>query len=174
MLQEPAFTDLIRSALAEDIGNGDHSTLACIPAEARGGARLKIKEDGVLAGMEVAEAVFHRLDASSVFKPFKKDGDSMKAGEVAFEVEASVHTLLMGERLVLNCMQRMSGIATLTRQYVDILKGYHTRLLDTRIRYLARRNVVPRLDILRVHDARQTQPVPVASKSVRGHSPASP
>lgn len=132
MLQEPAFTALIRSALAEDIGNGDHSTLACIPATARGGARLKIKEDGVLAGMEVAAAIFTMLDASSVFKPFKKDGDSMKAGEVAFEVEASVHTLLMGERLVLNCMQRMSGIATLTRQYVDILKGYHTRLLDTR------------------------------------------
>ncbi len=132
MLQEPALTELIRNALAEDIGNGDHSTLACIPADARGGARLKIKEDGILAGMEVAEAVFRMLDSHSIFRPLKKDGDVMKSGEVAFEVEASVHTLLMGERLVLNCMQRMSGIATLTRSYVDVLKGYHTRLLDTR------------------------------------------
>lgn len=132
MLQEPAFTDLIRSALAEDIGDGDHSTLACIPADARGGARLKIKEDGILAGMEVAEAIFRMMDETSVFRPLKKDGESMKAGEVAFEVESSVHTLLMGERLVLNCMQRMSGIATLTSRYVDVLKGYHTRLLDTR------------------------------------------
>ncbi|SFN71242.1 nicotinate-nucleotide pyrophosphorylase [carboxylating] [Chitinophaga sp. YR627] len=132
MLQEPALTELIRNALAEDIGNGDHSTLACIPADARGGARLKIKEDGILAGMEVAEAVFQILDSHSIFRPFKQDGDVMKSGEVAFEVEASIHTLLMGERLVLNCMQRMSGIATLTRSYVDVLKGYHTRLLDTR------------------------------------------
>ncbi|QHS61423.1 carboxylating nicotinate-nucleotide diphosphorylase [Chitinophaga agri] len=132
MLQEPAFTALIRSALAEDIGNGDHSTLASIPADARGGARLKIKEDGVLAGMEVAAAIFQILDKDSIFKPFKQDGDEMHAGETAFEVEASIHTLLMGERLVLNCMQRMSGIATLTRQYVNVLKGYHTRLLDTR------------------------------------------
>lgn len=132
MLQEPAFTELIRSALAEDIGNGDHSTLAAIPADARGGARLKIKEDGVLAGMEVAAAIFQMLDKNSIFKPFKQDGDVMQAGETAFEVEASIHTLLMGERLVLNCMQRMSGIATLTRQYVNVLKGYHTRLLDTR------------------------------------------
>lgn len=132
MLQEPAFTDLIRNALAEDIGDGDHSTLACIPAAARGGARLKIKENGILAGMEVAAAIFSYLDATAVFKPFKQDGDAMEAGETAFEVEAAVHTLLMGERLVLNCMQRMSGIATLTRRYVKQLKGYHTRLLDTR------------------------------------------
>ncbi|ACU57971.1 carboxylating nicotinate-nucleotide diphosphorylase [Chitinophaga pinensis] len=132
MLQEPALTELIRNALAEDIGNGDHSTLACIPADARGGARLKIKEDGILAGMEVAQAVFQMLDSNSIFRPFKKDGDVMKSGEIAFEVDASIHTLLMGERLVLNCMQRMSGIATLTRSYVDVLKGYHTRLLDTR------------------------------------------
>lgn len=125
-------TKLIEDALAEDIGSGDHSTLACIPADARGGARLKIKEDGVLAGMEVAEKIFRHLDPSAVFTPFKKDGEMMKAGETAFEVEARVHTLLMGERLVLNCMQRMSGIATLTRQYTQKLEGYHTRLLDTR------------------------------------------
>jgi nicotinate-nucleotide pyrophosphorylase (carboxylating) len=132
MLEESALTDLIKNALAEDIGSGDHSTLACIPATAKGRARLNIKENGILAGMEVAEKIFRQLDASTVFESFKKDGDVMKKGEAAFEVEAHVHTLLMGERLVLNCMQRMSGIATLTHQYTEKLKGYHTRLLDTR------------------------------------------
>ena len=132
MLQKEALTDFISSALKEDIGSGDHSTLASIPPTAKGTAQLKIKEDGVLAGMEVAEAVFRYLDMFTVFKPFKKDGDMMTAGELAFEVEAAVHTLLMAERLVLNCMQRMSGIATLTRQYTEKLKGYHTRVLDTR------------------------------------------
>ncbi|RFM35316.1 carboxylating nicotinate-nucleotide diphosphorylase [Chitinophaga silvisoli] len=132
MLQEPALTNLIRSALAEDIGDGDHSTLACIPANAKGGAKLKIKENGILAGMEVAPVIFRLLDPETVFTPFKKDGEAMTAGETAFEVHASVHTLLMAERLVLNCMQRMSGIATLTNQYVQKLNGYHTKLLDTR------------------------------------------
>ncbi|WP_143309780.1 carboxylating nicotinate-nucleotide diphosphorylase [Chitinophaga vietnamensis] len=132
MLEEAALQAFIRSALAEDIGSGDHSTLASIPPTTKGQARLKIKEDGILAGMQVAEAVFKWLDMYTVFKPFKQDGASMKSGEVAFEVEAAIHTLLMGERLVLNCMQRMSGIATLTHQYVEKLKGYHTRVLDTR------------------------------------------
>lgn len=106
--------------------------MACIPPTAKGKAQLKIKEQGLLAGMEVAEAVFRMLDMFTVFTPFKKDGEHMQPGEIAFEVEAAVHTLLMAERLVLNCMQRMSGIATLTHQYVNKLKGYHTRLLDTR------------------------------------------
>ncbi|MGN7819691.1 carboxylating nicotinate-nucleotide diphosphorylase [Chitinophaga varians] len=132
MLDEAALNAFIRSALAEDIGNGDHSTLACIPPTAKGKAVLKIKENGILAGMEVAAAIFKWLDMHAVFTPFKKDGDAMVAGETAFEIEAAVHTLLMGERLVLNCMQRMSGIATLTHQYVELLKGYHTRILDTR------------------------------------------
>ncbi|MET6999606.1 carboxylating nicotinate-nucleotide diphosphorylase [Chitinophaga defluvii] len=132
MLDEKALNDFIRTALAEDIGNGDHSTLACISPTAKGSAQLKIKEDGILAGMEVAEAIFKWLDMFTVFKPLKKDGDAMKAGEVAFEVQAAVHTLLMAERLVLNCMQRMSGIATLTHQYVQALEGYHTKVLDTR------------------------------------------
>ncbi|CAL1521375.1 carboxylating nicotinate-nucleotide diphosphorylase [Chitinophaga sp. MM2321] len=132
MLNEAALNAFIRSALAEDIGNGDHSTLACIPPTAKGNALLKIKENGILAGMEVAAAIFKWLDMYTVFKPLKQDGDVMKAGEAAFEIEAAVHTLLMGERLVLNCMQRMSGIATLTHQYVEKLKGYHTRVLDTR------------------------------------------
>lgn len=131
-LDPTALSAFITSALAEDVGSGDHSTLACIPASARGKAQLKIKEDGILAGMEVAEAIFKQLDASSIFTPFKKDGDTMHTGEVAFNIEASVHTLLTGERLVLNCMQRMSGIATLTHQYVQVLQPYHTRILDTR------------------------------------------
>ena len=132
MVNETALKELIRLALAEDIGNGDHSTMACIPPSAKGKAQLKIKEKGLLAGMQVAEAVFRYMDMFTVFTPFKKDGDPMQPGDVAFEVEAAVHTLLMTERLVLNCMQRMSGIATLTSQYVNKLKGYHTRLLDTR------------------------------------------
>lgn len=132
MLPELALKEFIRLALAEDVGDGDHSSTACIPSDARGVARLKIKENGILAGMEVAEAVFRYLDTATVFRPLKKDGEAMQTGDTAFEVEASVHTLLMAERLVLNCMQRMSGIATLTKQYVDKLAGYHTRLLDTR------------------------------------------
>jgi nicotinate-nucleotide pyrophosphorylase (carboxylating) len=123
---------LIRSALAEDIGDGDHSTLSCIPADARGKAVLKIKQDGILAGMEVAAAIFRYKEPSAVFTSLKKDGDAMKFGEVAFEVEATVHTILQCERLVLNCMQRMSGIATLTHAYSSIIKGYRTKVLDTR------------------------------------------
>jgi nicotinate-nucleotide pyrophosphorylase (carboxylating) len=123
---------LVDEALKEDVGDGDHSTLSCIPAGEKGKAVLKIKQDGVLAGMEVAKKIFMYKNAGSVFIPYKKDGDSMKFGENAFEVETSVHTILECERLVLNCMQRMCGIATLTKQYVDLLKGYKTKLLDTR------------------------------------------
>ena len=126
------FYHLIDQALAEDIGDGDHSTLSCIPPEARGKAVLKIKQDGVLAGAEVAEKIFTYKDPQAVFTALKKDGEVMKAGEMAFEVEASIHTILQCERLVLNCMQRMSGIATLTRQYADRLYGHKTKLLDTR------------------------------------------
>ena len=123
---------LIKNALAEDIGDGDHSTISSIEAGAQGKAILKIKEDGVLAGMEVAEKIFRHMQADIVFTAFKKDGDDMKYGETAFEVTALVHTILQCERLVLNCMQRMSGIATLTRQYTEKLLPYKTKLLDTR------------------------------------------
>jgi nicotinate-nucleotide pyrophosphorylase (carboxylating) len=123
---------LIDEALKEDIGDGDHSTLSSISPGAKGKAILKIKEDGILAGITVAEKIFRYKEPASVFTPFKKDGDVMKPGEKAFEVEALVHTILQCERLVLNCMQRMCGIATLTKQYADKLKGYKTRLLDTR------------------------------------------
>ncbi len=132
MTYEEQLEHLIDEALKEDIGDGDHSTLSVIDAEAKGKAVLKIKQDGILAGMEVAEKIFNYKDSISVFTAFKKDGDAMKAGEKAFEVEASVHTILQCERLVLNCMQRMSGIATLTKEYTDKLKGSKTKLLDTR------------------------------------------
>lgn len=123
---------LINAALREDIGDGDHSTLSAIPADAKGKAVLKIKQAGILAGMEVAEKVFRYQQPDVQFTALKKDGDVMQPGEIAFEVSASVYTILQCERLVLNCMQRMSGIATLTRQYADKIKNYHTRVLDTR------------------------------------------
>ena len=123
---------LIKNALAEDIGDGDHSTLSSIDATAQGKAVLKIKEDGILAGMEVAGKIFRYMQPDIVFTAFKKDGDAMQYGETAFEVMAKVHTILQCERLVLNCMQRMSGIATLTKQYTQKLQPFKTRLLDTR------------------------------------------
>jgi nicotinate-nucleotide pyrophosphorylase (carboxylating) len=123
---------LIKQALQEDIGDGDHSTLSSIAPDAKGTAILKIKEDGILAGMKVAQTIFHYKEPSAVFTAFKNDGAEMKAGETAFEVSATVHTILQCERLVLNCMQRMSGIATLTKTYSDQLKDYQTKLLDTR------------------------------------------
>ena len=123
---------LIASALKEDIGEGDHSTLSCISPEAKGKAVLKVKEEGILAGMKVAEAVFRFQQPDIVFHAYLKDGDQMRFGDIAFEVEASVHTILQCERLVLNCMQRMSGIATLTKTYSDKLVGYKSRILDTR------------------------------------------
>jgi nicotinate-nucleotide pyrophosphorylase (carboxylating) len=129
---ESALEKLIKDALEEDIGEGDHSTLSSIEPDAEGKAVLKIKQDGILAGMQVAEKIFRCIEPGIVFNAMKKDGDTMRYGEIAFEVDAKVYTILWCERFVLNCMQRMSGIATLTRQYTDKLKGYHTRLLDTR------------------------------------------
>ncbi len=123
---------LIKNALEEDIQSGDHSTLATIDKNADGKAILKIKQDGILAGMDVAQKIFNHLQPGVEFLALKKDGDQMKFGDIAFEVKAKVHTILQCERLVLNCMQRMSGIATLTNKYVQKLNGYTTRLLDTR------------------------------------------
>jgi nicotinate-nucleotide pyrophosphorylase (carboxylating) len=123
---------LVKAALAEDIGDGDHSTLSSILPDAKGKAVLKIKQDGILAGVAIAEQIFHYKEPAAVFTAFKKDGGAMTNGETAFEVTASVHTILQCERLVLNCMQRMSGIATLTHQYSDKIKDYRTNVLDTR------------------------------------------
>jgi nicotinate-nucleotide pyrophosphorylase (carboxylating) len=123
---------LVLNALQEDIGDGDHTTLSCIPPEARGKAILHIKQDGILAGMEIAERILKIKEPSARFTAYKQDGDPMRDGEEAFVAEATIHTILQCERLILNCMQRMSGIATLTRQYVDRLQKYKTRILDTR------------------------------------------
>lgn len=123
---------LIQNALKEDIGNGDHSTLSCIATDAKGKAVLKIKEDGILAGVEVAKKIFYKVQKDILLTSYKKDGEPMKAGEIAFEVEGDIHTILTCERLVLNIMQRMSGIATLTRTYVERIKRYHAKILDTR------------------------------------------
>ncbi len=124
--------EFIEAAFREDVGSGDYSTLASIPADARGQAVLKVKEDGILAGLGLAEDIFHFLEPDAKITFNKRDGDKVVNGEIAFDVVAGVHTILKAERLVLNCMQRMSGIATLTGKYVDAVKGYRTRILDTR------------------------------------------
>jgi len=128
----PSLDALLTAALSEDIGTGDHSTLCCIPPEVRGAAELRVKQEGILAGMEVAGRVFRLRDPGISFFPRMRDGQRMFPGDVAFRVEGRVHDILGCERVVLNCMQRMSGIATLTHTYVDKLTGYHTRILDTR------------------------------------------
>ncbi|MDE3212750.1 MAG: carboxylating nicotinate-nucleotide diphosphorylase [Bacteroidota bacterium] len=123
---------LVQSALREDLGDGDHTTQACIDPEALGRAELKIKEAGILAGVEVAQKIFALYDPQARVTIHRLDGQTMQAGQTAFEVRSRISTILSCERLVLNCMQRMSGIATLTREYTNRLQGYHTRLLDTR------------------------------------------
>src|ERR1700744_333235 len=125
-------TTFIRLALEEDVASGDYSTLACIPADTQGKAVLKIKENGILAGMEIAQEIFRYLEPDVVFNSYKADGDIINFGEIAFDVQAKVHTILKAERLVLNCMQRMSGIATLTHTYAEKIKNYKTKILDTR------------------------------------------
>ncbi|HHU58981.1 MAG TPA: carboxylating nicotinate-nucleotide diphosphorylase [Bacteroidales bacterium] len=124
--------EFIDHALNEDLGDGDHSSLACIPDTAAGKARLLVKESGVLAGMEIAPLVFHTLQADLQFTPFLKDGDLIKPGDIAFTVEGKTRTLLQAERLVLNIMQRMSGIATRTREYATRIADLKTKVLDTR------------------------------------------
>lgn len=123
---------LIKNALREDIGEGDHTTLASIGEEEIGKAILKIKDTGILAGVDVAEFIFLLVEPTAILTKLKKDGEAMIPGEIAYEVEAKQYTLLTCERLVLNCMQRMSGIATLTRKYTEKLKEYPAKLLDTR------------------------------------------
>ena len=123
---------LIDLAFAEDIGDGDHTTLSCIPATAMGKSKLLIKEAGVLAGIEVAKEIFNRFDPSMKVEVFINDGTEVKPGDVAMIVEGKVQSLLQTERLMLNVMQRMSGIATMTRKYARQLEGTHTRVLDTR------------------------------------------
>ena len=123
---------LIDLAFAEDIGDGDHTTLCCIPADAMGKSRLLIKEAGVLAGVEVAKEIFNRFDPTMKVEVLIEDGTEVKPGDVAMVVEGKIQSLLQTERLMLNVMQRMSGIATMTRRYVKQLEGTRTRVLDTR------------------------------------------
>lgn len=124
--------DFIENSLKEDIGDGDHSSLACIPASAKGKAKLIAKEEGILAGVEVAEAILNYVDPKTEVTIFLKDGAPIKAGDVVLELSGISQTLLKTERLILNVMQRMSGIATQTNRYVKLLEGTKTKVLDTR------------------------------------------
>ncbi|MDD7709668.1 MAG: carboxylating nicotinate-nucleotide diphosphorylase [Prevotella sp.] len=123
---------LIELAFAEDIGDGDHTTLCCIPEDAMGKSHLLIKEDGILAGVELAKKVFAKFDPTMQVEVLINDGAHVKVGDIAMVVTGKVRSLLQTERLMLNIMQRMSGIATMTNKYVELLKGTKTRVLDTR------------------------------------------
>lgn len=123
---------LIDLAFAEDIGDGDHTTLCCIPDDATGKSHLLIKEDGILAGIEVAKRVFARFDSTLKVDVLIGDGAKVKKGDIAMVVSGKTRSLLQTERLMLNILQRMSGIATMTNKYVELLKGTNTRVLDTR------------------------------------------
>ena len=123
---------LIELAFAEDIGDGDHTTLCCIPEDAMGKSHLLIKEDGILAGVELAKKVFAKFDPTMQVEVLINDGAHVKVGDIAMVVTGKVRSLLQTERLMLNIMQRMSGIATMTNKYVELLKGTKTRILDTR------------------------------------------
>ena len=129
---EELVDDLIKLAFAEDIGDGDHTTLCCIPSDEMGKSKLLVKEPGVLAGVEVAKKIFRDFDPELKMTVYIQDGTEVMPGDVAFVVEGRVQSLLQTERLMLNVMQRMSGIATVTRKYVKLLDGLHTRVLDTR------------------------------------------
>ena len=132
MNEQDLIESLLNNAFTEDIDDGDHTTLSCIPATAQGKAKLIIKEKGVLAGVEIAKRVFHKFDPEIKMEIFIQDGTEVNPGDIAFVVEGKTQSLLQTERIVLNLMQRMSGIATTTRKYVKQLEGLHTRVLDTR------------------------------------------
>ena len=131
----------IKNAIAEDIGDGDHTSLSTIPKNTNGRAKLLVKEHGILAGVELALAIFHQIDPSLTVETFLKDGDEINPNDIAFIVSGNTHSILLAERLVLNCMQRMSGVSTKTNRIVQQLSGYKTKVLDTRkttpgLRYL--------------------------------------
>jgi nicotinate-nucleotide pyrophosphorylase (carboxylating) len=131
-MQNSILRDFILRCLEEDVGDGDHSSLACIPEDATGKARLLVKENGVLAGVQVVDEVFSIVDNDLKFEPFIKDGTKIISGDVVFLISGRIQSILKAERLVLNIMQRMSGIATSTNKYVEKLKGLRTKILDTR------------------------------------------
>ena len=130
--KEELIDELIDLAFDEDIGDGDHTTLCCIPADEMGKQHLLVKEEGILAGVDIARRVFHKFDSNLKMTVFIQDGARVKPGDIAFVVEGRVQSLLQTERLMLNIMQRMSGIATMTAKYMDELKGLKTKVLDTR------------------------------------------
>ncbi|MFA5647037.1 MAG: carboxylating nicotinate-nucleotide diphosphorylase [Bacteroidales bacterium] len=123
---------LIDIAIAEDIGDGDHSSLSCIPDTAMGEVRLMVKDTGVLAGVDIAQRIYHRIDSKIQFTPYLTDGSIVKVGDIGFSAAGKVHSLLQAERIVLNVMQRMSGIATQTNIYVKQIEGTGAKILDTR------------------------------------------
>ena len=129
---KPFVDELIELAIKEDIGDGDHTSLCCIPATEQGRMRLLCKQEGVIAGIEIAEIVLQRLDPTMQFEQLLHDGDRVKPGDVAFYVSGGLRSLLQAERILLNIMQRMSGVATQTAFYVKHLEGLHTKVLDTR------------------------------------------
>lgn len=131
-LKEEYIYQFIDRAIIEDVGDGDHSALSSIPKDSIGKAKLILKDEGVLAGVSLAEKIFKRTDSSLICNIIKNDGELIHYGEIALTVEGSVHSILKSERLVLNCMQRMSGIATLTNKFVKLIKGTKAKLLDTR------------------------------------------
>ena len=123
---------IISNAIREDVGDGDHSSLACIPASAQGKAKLLVKDEGIIAGVEFAKMIFHYVDKEMKVETFINDGERVKYGDVVFHVSGSSQSILKAERLVLNSMQRMSAIATKTKMFVDLLEGTNTKILDTR------------------------------------------
>ena len=124
--------EFIERALHEDVKDGDHTSLACIPADAMGKAHLLVKENGILAGMDLAALIFQKVDERIVMNPVLKDGDAITIGDIAFTIEGPSSSLLTAERLVLNCMQRMSGIATKTHEINKLIEGTKAKVLDTR------------------------------------------
>jgi len=131
-LDKQLIDQFIINALQEDVGDGDHTSLATIPADTTGKAKLLVKDNGILAGIELAAEIFHVVDPKLKLDIFLKDGAKIKYGDIAFEVEGNAQSILKAERLVLNCMQHMSGIATVTGEIVDVLRGTNTKVLDTR------------------------------------------
>lgn len=131
-LTEESVSKFITAALQEDIGEGDHSSLGAVPSALRSKAHLLIKADGLIAGVEMAEKIFHQFDPDLKVTLYKKDGEEIKKGEIGFVVEGKARSILTTERLVLNCMQRMSGIATYTHQLNKLIEGTKARLMDTR------------------------------------------
>ncbi len=136
MISEAQFQNelelLIANAIREDVGDGDHSSLACIPATAQGKAKLLVKDNGIIAGVEFAKMIFNYVDSNLKVETFIEDGSPVKFGDVVFHVSGSSQSILKAERMVLNSMQRMSAIATKTNSYVKLLKGTNTKILDTR------------------------------------------